>query len=74
VEAKGQGYSLPQLEAVMHNMVAVDTLRELAAREERQQVAVVTAMTAMMQQSVILTAALLAKADQGPVVRVDRRR
>jgi hypothetical protein len=53
----------------MHDMVTVDTLHELAARDERQQRAVVTAMAAMMGQSQLLMAALLARQGQGPVVR-----
>jgi hypothetical protein len=57
-------------EAVMHDMVTVDALHELAARDEEQQRAVVTAMIGMMQQSQLLMAALLAQAnEQAPVVR-----
>jgi hypothetical protein len=54
----------------MHDMVTIDVLHELAARDEEQQRAVVTAMAALCGQSVVLAAALLAKAnEQGPVVR-----
>ena len=54
----------------MLDMVPIDVLHELAARDEEQQRAVVTAMAALCGQSVVLAAALLAKAnEQGPVVR-----
>ena len=48
----------------MHDMVTIDVLHELAARDEEQQRAVVTAMAALCGQSVVLAAALLAKANE----------
>jgi hypothetical protein len=54
----------------MHNMMTIDVLRDLRAQDEEQQRAVVTAMAALCGQSVILGAALLAKAnEQGPVIQ-----
>jgi hypothetical protein len=50
--------------------VTVDVLRELRAREEREQVAVVTAMTALMQQQqqILLAAVALGEGQSRPVV------
>jgi hypothetical protein len=57
-------------EAVMHDMVTVDTLRELAAQDERPQVAVLGLGAALLQQQMMILA-LLAQANEQaqPVVR-----
>jgi hypothetical protein len=55
--------------------IVLDTLHELKAQDERQQIAVAMAMTAMMQQSQLLMAAILAaKANEQAQPVVVRRR
>jgi hypothetical protein len=49
----------------MHNMMTVDTLRELAAQDERRQVAVLGLGAAILQQQQILLAALATKDVKG---------
>jgi hypothetical protein len=48
--------------------VVVDTVRELRARDEREQVVIVTAMTALMQQQMALMAAVVKANEQAQPV------
>jgi hypothetical protein len=52
----------------MHNMVAVDTLRELAARDEQQQVAVFGLGAALLQQQMMLMALMAQANEQAPPI------
>jgi hypothetical protein len=46
--------------------MVVDAVRELRARDEQEQAAVMTAMTALMQESQLLVAAMLAREGRRP--------
>jgi hypothetical protein len=57
----------------MYNMMTVDTLHELAAKDERQQVAVLGLGAALLQQHMMLMA-LMAQANEQAQPIVVRRR
>ena len=57
----------------MHNMMTVDTLRELAAQDEGEQVAVLGLGAALLQQQMMILA-LLAQANEQAQPIVIRRR
>jgi hypothetical protein len=57
----------------MHDMMTVDTLHELQAQDERQQVAVLGLGAAVLQQQMVILA-LLAQANEQAQPIVVRRR
>ena len=58
----------------MHDMMTIDTMRELAARDERDQVALVGLGAAILQTQLVIMAALLARANEQARPIVVKRR
>jgi hypothetical protein len=57
----------------MHNMMTVDTLHELAAQDEEQQVAVLGLGAALLQQQMMILALLARGHEQAQPIVVRRR-
>jgi hypothetical protein len=56
------------------DMMTIDTLRELAAQDEREQVAVLGLGAALLQQQMMILALLARQGHDEPQVQVVRRR